>query len=101
MIVSPVAVADPLGIDETASPDSNTTTAAEASASSSAGGAGGNSTTVVNVFPVAPEDQGQTAQGDTAPITGAGNRDLWTGSDESVCPPGAAPSPACPAGSKP
>jgi hypothetical protein len=63
----------------------------------SGSGAGKTTTTIVNVFPVAPGDPGQAAQGDTSPITGAGNRDLWTGTDESACPPGAAPTASCPA----
>ncbi len=56
--------------------------------------------TVINVFPVAPTDD-QAAKGDNLPITGAGNRDLWTGSDESgqLCPP-TAPCPVTP-GAKP
>jgi filamentous hemagglutinin family protein len=47
------------------------------------------STTVVNVFPVGNVNN-TTNYGDNAPITGAGNGDLWTGSDQSdtSCPPG-------------
>jgi hypothetical protein len=50
---------------------------------------GGSNTTVVNVFPVGSQSPEQEALGDSSPITGAGNRDLWTGSDDTdkTCPP--------------
>ena len=57
----------------------------------------GSNTTVVNVFPVGAQDPDQAGLGDSSPITGAGNRDLWTGSDETdkTCPPNTTcPSPA-------
>jgi len=56
---------------------------------------GGSNTTVVNVFPVGSQSPDQPALGDSSPITGAGNRDLWTGSDDSdkTC----APNTTCPA----
>jgi filamentous hemagglutinin family protein len=57
-----------------------------------------NTTTVVNVFPVG-NDNNNAAQGDNLPITGAGNRDLWTSSEDSdqACAPGA-PTPCPPNG---
>jgi filamentous hemagglutinin family protein len=52
-------------------------------------GSTASTTTVVNVFPVGSQDPAQAGLGDSSPITGAGNRDLWTSSDESdkTCPP--------------
>ncbi len=52
-------------------------------------GSSSNNTTVVNVFPVGTPEQTREGLGDSSPITGAGNRDLWTGSDETdkSCPP--------------
>ena len=58
-------------------------------------GSTASNTTVVNVFPVGAQNPGREGLGDSSPITGAGNRDLWTGSDESdkTC----APNTTCPA----
>jgi filamentous hemagglutinin family protein len=49
-------------------------------------------TTVVNVFPVGNVNNSSNF-GDNTPITGSGNRDLWTGWDDSdnPCPPGSSP----------
>jgi filamentous hemagglutinin family protein len=73
---------------------------ASPAAAAAAASATATSATVVNVFPVAPAND-QTPQGDNSPITGAGNRDLWTSSDESdkdcpktgPCPPNAGSKP--------
>ena len=74
------------------------TATASPAAAAAAASATATSATVVNVFPVAPAND-QTPQGDNSPITGAGNRDLWTSSDESDkdCPK-TAPCPANPGG---
>ncbi|HEY5006369.1 MAG TPA: YDG domain-containing protein, partial [Caulobacteraceae bacterium] len=58
-------------------------------------GGDGTNTTVVNVFPVGAQDPAQAGLGDSSPITGAGNRDLWTGSDDAdkPCPPSSTPCP--------
>ncbi|HZC17971.1 MAG TPA: YDG domain-containing protein, partial [Caulobacteraceae bacterium] len=71
---------------------------ATAAASSAASGPTNVTTTVVNVFPVVNVNNSSN-YGDNTPITGAGNRDLWTGSDESSngCPTGASP-PCSPSG---
>ena len=58
-------------------------------AAASVAGSTANDTTVVDVFPVGSQSPEQEAVGDSSPITGAGNRDLWTTSDQSdkTCPP--------------
>ena len=64
------------------------------------GAAGKSRTQTAGVFPVGKEGRGPHTGIDTSPVTGAGNRDLWTGVDESeqACALGGG---ACPAGQAP
>ena len=87
------------------SPGSNESGSPSADAAAAAAAQAAKSTGTASAFPIAGGANNDRNGTDNSPVTGGGNRDLWTGSEEGVpaCPTGQGGTPACDAsqGGKP
>jgi hypothetical protein len=76
-------------------PGSADASAADAAAAAAAAAQAANNGNT-SVFPVGRGSDNDRNGSDNSPVTGGGNRDLWTGSEDgSDCPPGKNTAPAC------